>query len=131
MFGVLYNYTISFSKKYTYEDQFRTDVFPTVGIVTLIVALVLALLYYVVINRMTDKLDQLVHWIIVLVTGAVFGGVFAFIIANNYLIGELGETEVGVPLLFWIMNGIYAMLYFFIFSVLLKKASKFATRVPF
>lgn len=129
MFDFLYSYTVG--NDYTYINEFRESVFTNIGVVTLIVSLVLCLLYYPVINRITDKMDQFVHWVIFLVLAGVFGGVYALVTANNYIVGILGDTEPQVPVLLWVMNGVYALLYFFVFSILLKKSSKFATKTPF
>ncbi|MBX7243012.1 MAG: hypothetical protein K1X92_14815 [Bacteroidia bacterium] len=129
MFQLLYNYTVG--GDYTYFNEFGESVFPSVGIITIVFSLIVCLLYYPVINRLTDKFDQFVHWIIFLVLCGVFGGVFAYVTANNFIVGEMGDTEPRIPVLFWVMNAIYAILYFFIFSVLLKKTSKYATLIPF
>lgn len=129
MFEILYSFTIP--QDYSYINEFIADVFPTVGIVSLIFPLVLALLFYVLINRFTDKMDQLWHWAIVLIINLIFGAAFAYMTANNYLIDTNADENMTVPVLFYVMNALYCGLYFFIFSILLKKASKFATKIPF
>lgn len=129
MFEFLYNYT--FPHDYSYINEFAADVFPAVGIVSLLVSLAICLLYYVVINRITDKLDQVWHWAVFLLLTAAFGGIFAFLSAQSYLINIQNADVIIIPLLFWVMNALYCLVYFFVFSILLKKASKYATKVPF
>lgn len=129
MFEFLYSFTIP--QDYSYINEFIADVFPTVGIVSLLFPLIEALLFYVVINRFTDKLDQLWHWALFLITVMIFGGVFSYMTAHNYLLDTNADANVDVPVLFYVMNAIYCGLYFFVFSILLKRASKFATKIPF
>lgn len=129
MFELLYSFTLP--QGYAYQEAFTNDVFPTVGIVSLLFCLVECLGFYILINRFTDKLDQLWHWAIFLMGVVIFGAVFAFVIANNCLVVDNSDLEAQVPVLFYVMNALYCAIYFFVFSILLKRASKFATKIPF
>ncbi len=123
MFDLLYEYTVT---SHANLPEMMESVFMTVGIVTFVASIVVAMIYYLLVNRMTDKFDQIVHWFIFLSIALVFAFVFAYAIANPYI--DEGNPQ---PVLFWVMNTVYALVYFFVASVLLKKASKFATKIPF
>lgn len=123
MFDLLYEYTVS---SHANLEQLAEGAFMTVGVVTFIVAIVDAMVYYLLINRITDKLDQIIHWLLFLILNLVFAFTFAYFIADDYI--DEGNPQ---PVLFWVMNTVYSGLYFFIASILLKKASKYATKIPF
>ncbi len=123
MFDLLYEYTVA---THANLPELAESVFMTVGIVTLAISLVIAMLYYLLINRMTDKFDQVTHWVIFLALNLVSAFVLAYAVANDYI--DEGNPQ---PVLFWVMNTVYALVYFFVASILLKKASKYATKIPF
>lgn len=123
MFDLLYEYTVA---SHANLPEMMESVFMTVGIVTFVVSIVVAMIYYLLVNRMTDKFDQVIHWFIFLDIALVFAFVFAYAIANPYI--DEGNPQF---VLFWVMNTVYALVYFFVASILLKKASKFATKIPF
>lgn len=123
MFDLLYEYTVSSHPNF---EQLAEGAFMTVGIVTLIASIVVAAIYYLLVNRMTDKLDQIIHWFVFLDIALIFAFLFAYLIGNPYI--DEGNPQ---PVLFWVMNTIYALVYFFVASILLKKASKYATKIPF
>jgi hypothetical protein len=129
MFDLLYSYTLG--QSFNYLEQFSSDVFLVVGIVSLVVALALCLIYYLIINRMTDKAAQLVHWIVFLVLAILICGVHALVTGTNYMVDVANDVDTPLPILFWLMNAIYGGVYFFLLSILFKKASKYATKVPF
>jgi hypothetical protein len=130
MFKALYEFTLG--NGFQYLNEFEDfNVYNTVGLVTLLVALGLCAIYYLAVNRMTDKYDQVLHWAIVLGVVVVFSGIFAYWQARHNLMENIGADDYSVPILFWVMNMIYALLYFVIGSVAFKKLSKYATKIPF
>lgn len=130
MFKALYEFTLG--GNFQYISEFADDnVHTVVGLVTLTVTLVLAAIYYLLLNRMTDKYDQLKHWLAFFGVAVVFAGIFAFWQGRHELIDTIGDDTVMVPVLFWVMNIIYAVLYFLIGSIAFRKLSKYATKIPF
>ncbi|MFN0081406.1 MAG: hypothetical protein ACKVOM_02725 [Ferruginibacter sp.] len=130
MFNALYEFTLG--SGFQYVNEFVSDqILNTAGLVTLLVSLGLAAVYYLLLNRLTDKFDQIIHWFIVMDLSLVFAGLFAWWVGHKELVETIGDDTVSVPVLFWVMNIIYAAVYYMLGSLAFRKLSKYATKIPF
>ena len=109
------------------DPVYGTDVYPIVGLFTLIFSLIFALVFYLALGRWKPVWDKLVHWIITLILLVAIAVIFALSQAK----GATGEDVDAFMVKFSLVNALYATIYFIIFSFLLKKASIFAKRTPF
>lgn len=109
------------------DPIYASDVYPNVGLFTLVFAIVFAILFYLLLGRWRPVWDKTVHWIITMV---LLAGI-AFYLAVSQSVNATGEEADAFVYKFAIINAVLVVVYFFIFSVLLKKASIFAKRTPF
>ena len=118
-------YEIIIGENYNYPE-YRDGIFSTVGLITFIISVVTCLIYYLGLGRWKPFFHQVGHWIIafVITISLCFG--LAFSIAND----ELGESD-GYMIRFALVNSLYSLIYFLIFSLIVKRFSIFAKRTPF
>lgn len=109
------------------DPVFANDVYPAVGLFTLLGAFVFALVFYLALGRWKPVWDKLKHWIVTLV---ILVGIAVFF-ALTQAKGATGEDYDAFMYRFSLVNALVAALYFVLFSLLLKKASIFAKRTPF
>lgn len=109
------------------DPVFANDVYPSVGLFTLLLALIFTLIFYLALGRWKPIWDKLIHWIITL----IFLVIIAIFFALTQSKGATGEDYNAFMYKFSLVNALIASLYFVIFSLLLKKASIFAKRTPF
>lgn len=109
------------------DPVYATNVYPSVGLFTLLFALIFALVFYLALGRWKPVWDKLRHWVIILIALAAI----AFYFALSQAKGATGEDADAFMVHFSLVNALYATIYFIIFSILLKKASIFAKRTPF
>ncbi len=123
IFSSLYEMFIGENPDY---PEYREKIFSSVGLLTLIIALVICLIFYAGLGRWKPLFHKLSHWVVTLIIVAVIGYVFAYVQSKN----ELGVTDSYVTR-FSIFNSLFAAVYFIVFSLLLKRISIFAKRTPF
>ena len=109
------------------DPIFASDVYPSVGLFTLLFALVFAIVFYLALGRWKPVWDKLKHWIITLIMLVAVAVFFALTQAK----GATGEDYDAFMYKFSLVNALVAVSYFIIFSILLRKASIFAKRTPF
>ncbi|MBW8687112.1 hypothetical protein [Chitinophaga rhizophila] len=109
------------------NPAYQTSIFPAVGLFTLILSVVFAVIFYVLLGRWKPVWDKQKHWVITAVILAFIASGLAYGQAIN------GTQEEGDPymLTFSMINALYAVIYFIILSVFFKRASIFAKRTPF
>ena len=105
--------------------EYRDVIFDSVGLITLIIAIVICLLFYVALGRWKEIWYTNLHWVITIVLVAAIGFGFAFTQAK----GQLGDVD-GYLVRFAIFNGLYASIYFIAFSFFFKNFSIFSKRTP-
>lgn len=105
--------------------EYRESIFSSVGLITIVIGLVLALIFYVALGRWRPVWDKRGHWVLTLVLGAILGFTFAY----TQTIGTIGASD-SYTTRFAIFNALFAALYFVIFSLLLKRFSIFARHTP-
>lgn len=109
------------------DPVFANDVYPSVGLFTLLFAFIIALIFYLALGRWKPIWDKLIHWIITLILLVSIAIFFALTQSK----GATGEDYNAFMYKFSLVNALVASFYFIIFSFLLKKASIFAKRTPF
>lgn len=123
MFASLYELWLGQNNDPIYADE----IFTPVGFLTLLFSLVLAVIFYLLLGRWKPVFDNRGHWIVTLVAAAIFGFVFAL----QYSLDRTGADETDSYMQgFGGVNAFYAMVYFVIFSFILKRFSIFAKRTP-
>lgn len=110
------------------DPSYATDVYPFVGLFTLLIAIVFCLLFYLLLGRWKPIWDKLIHWIITLIILSIIAFFFAITQARA---GTGEDSYSSFMTKFAFVNVLYSIAYFFIFSMILKKASIFAKRTPF
>ena len=106
--------------------EYRAGIFSSVGLFTLISAIVIAAVFYAGLGRWKPVFHRTSHWFLTLVLTAVLGFLFAFLNTR----GTLAMTD-SYTVQFALFNALYAALYFFLFSLLFKRFSIFAKHTPF
>ncbi|GAA4447898.1 hypothetical protein GCM10023189_04940 [Nibrella saemangeumensis] len=110
------------------DPIFADEIFTPVGMLTLLFALIVAAVFYLLLGRWKPVFDNTTHWIITLVVVAIFG----FVYALQYAKDRTGADEADSYMQgFGGINALYAVIFFTIFSALLKRFSIFAKRTPF
>jgi hypothetical protein len=121
---------------------YRQSVFPGVGLYTLFLALGLALLFYVVLNRvLTTPYFKTSHWAVVLLISAVLGATIAWQKAAADINAQLASTgqqlAVGEAATlkrylwgFTATNALVAALFFILLSFVVKSLSVSARTTP-
>ena len=124
MFTAIYEALCGVNDDPTYSEQ----IFPFVGLFSLIIALVLCIIFYVGLGRWKPVWDKLRHWIISIILLAAIADVLALTQAK----GAIGSDSYDAYMIkFSLINALITVVYFIIFSLLLKRASIFAKRTPF
>jgi glucan phosphoethanolaminetransferase (alkaline phosphatase superfamily) len=110
------------------DPTYVTDVYPFVGLFTLILAVVFCAVFYLALGRWKPIWDKLLHWIITIL---ILIGI-AVLFALSQSKGAIGADSYDSYMIkFSLVNALYAVVYFIVLSFLLKKASIFAKRTPF
>jgi hypothetical protein len=109
------------------DPTYSTDVFPTVGLFTLAFTLVIALIFYVLLGRWRPVWEKTGHWLVTLLLISATSGFVALGMAKS----ATGEEANAYMYSFSMINALYSVVYFFVFSLLLKRTSIFAKRTPF
>jgi 4-amino-4-deoxy-L-arabinose transferase-like glycosyltransferase len=109
------------------DPVYASDVYPYVGLFTLVYAIVFAIVFYLLLGRWRPVWDKTSHWIITLIILLAI----AFYLAVHQSTNATGEDADSFVYKFAIINSVIAFVYFFIISVIIKRASIFAKRTPF
>jgi peptidoglycan biosynthesis protein MviN/MurJ (putative lipid II flippase) len=110
----------------------RSEVFAIVGLVTLGVTILFVLFYYYVMNSLSTraKYNYTGYWALFLLINSMV----AFFIALNKIAERLEvhfDDYESYFYMFGVENAFYSMVFFLLFSLLLKTWSKHAPYVPF
>ena len=124
MFVTLYELWLGQNNDPIYADE----IFTPVGLITFLVALVLAAIFYMILGRWRSVFHGIGPWLLTLTLVLIF----AFTYALWYSMDRTGADESdGYMTSFGSVNALYAVIYFFIFSIALKRFSIFAKHTPF
>ncbi|GAA4002547.1 hypothetical protein GCM10022408_12470 [Hymenobacter fastidiosus] len=107
---------------------YREVIFPNVGLLTLGLSLGMVLIFYYLINRAMGvaTFNKLRHWVIFLVLNAVLAFIIGITQANSQAVASHSY-------IYWMAtwNAIIGLVWFFLFSALLKRGSTNASTTPF
>ncbi|MCC2546006.1 hypothetical protein LJY25_06085 [Hymenobacter sp. BT175] len=107
---------------------YREVIFPNVGLLTLGLSLALVLIFYYLINRAMGvaTFNKVRHWVIFLVISAVLSFLIGIWQANSQAVASHSY-------IYWMStwNAILGMVWFFLFSIILKRGSTNASTTPF
>lgn len=124
IFTTIYQLVIGKNDDPIYEDE----VFFSVGLFTLLLALAFCLIFYLALGRWKAFFSQLKHWIITLLVVLLLTGLLAL---QQSAAATQAITVDAYMVRFALFNALFAVLCFCIFSLLLKPLSIFARRTPF
>lgn len=124
MFVSLYELWLGQNNDPIYADE----VFTPVGLITLFVSLLLAAIYYLGLGRWRAIFHRTPQWVLTLVIAAIFAFAYALSYAKDRTQADQTDNYMTG---FGAVNAMYALIYFFVFSLLLKRFSIFAKRTPF
>lgn len=122
IFSTLYELVIGENYNYT---EYRGSIFSSVGILSFIISVVIALIFYVGLGRWKPVFHKITHWLITILVVVIVGFGLAFNIANGVLVHVDGYL-----IQFALFNSIYSALYFIIFSFVFKRFSIYSKRTP-
>jgi hypothetical protein len=111
------------------NPEYLTSVFPMVSWLTLFTPLVMAGVYYGVINRSSAGWNLVRHWLLLLLLCAIICFSYALIVPSSVL--DNANDYLMYDLLFGLCNAILGSLFLFIASVIIKRFSIFAKNTPF
>jgi len=118
-----------------YNELMRLDFAVWVFALTGFVSLLMVILYYYIIDR--PRTAKLSVWLIFLFLNSIILSILAHVIANNTIIDDYLAIGDDVPnyfedlIYFSVMNFMIAVLFFLIFSSVLKWKSSNSSHVPF
>lgn len=105
--------------------EYREGIFSSVGLFTLLLALVVCIIFYAGLGRWKPVFHKPGHWVITLVLVAIISFLLAYFQAK----GTLATTD-SYTTRFALFNALYGVIYFIIFSLILKRFSIFAKHTP-
>jgi len=123
IFSILYELVSGENPDY---PEYREQIFNSVGTLTFFMSALVALLFYVVLGRWRMIWFNNVHWATTIFLCAAAGFGISFLLARD----ELGLID-SYLIRFALFNGLYAALFFVLFSLLFKNFSIFSKRTPF
>ncbi|MDO1450307.1 hypothetical protein Q0590_28770 [Rhodocytophaga aerolata] len=110
----------------------RNEVFPSVGLLTLFITLLMVLLYYYGMNSLSTRarFNYTGYWIGVMLVNAIICFVVALNKIANGLEVHFDDYE---PYFYYfaVENAFYSIFFFLLFSLIFKTWSKHAPYVPF
>jgi drug/metabolite transporter (DMT)-like permease len=124
-FGVLENHETFL----TNQEKFENTVFPALGLGTLGLGVVVALVYYAGLNRFSPKFKTLGWWVLMLVLAAALAFGFALYQASQHTEADTDSFVIFVG----IINAVWAVLFFFLASLVCKRhpITLYAQNTPF
>lgn len=114
----------------SFVDAFSfSELYGIIGIVTLAIALFTTVLFYFIIN--STNFNKLAHWLIIM--AVTFGIVFLFTFMYPQDIVMENDFEISNEqfITFGLINALIAIVYYFVFSVILKRWSVNGSVTPF
>jgi hypothetical protein len=109
------------------DPTYATNIYPSVGLFTLIFALVFVLVFYIALGRWKNIWYTRIHWTITIILFAALSFGFGLIQAK----GETGADSFDSFMVkFGLINALYAVIYFVLLSFLLKRFSIYSKRTP-
>lgn len=117
-------------------QMYNNDLYLSIAVSSIIVALVITLLYYYVIDR--PSTGTIGVWLIALLLGGIISLIIAFVSANNALTDVFATIGLPVPpsytidiFLFSLINAMWVILLMVLLSISLKWKSTHSSFIPF
>jgi hypothetical protein len=107
-------------------SDYRERIYGSVGLLTLIIAIVIALLFYLALGRWRNVWYTRTHWVITVVLAALAGFSLAYSISKAII----GAVD-GYLIQFSMLNSALLAFYFILLSCLCKHFSIYSKRTPF
>ena len=122
------------SQTYEWEDDYwdiliEGDLCYEVSLYTLIAAISISFIFYVVIGRLTTSFQTTLHWAIFAVLAGLVGFLIALSNVKSKIYIDVEIEQFGY--LFSLSNVIWPILYFITSSFIFKYLSLYARRTPF
>lgn len=106
-------------------SDYRSHIYSNVGLLTLIIAIIIALLFYLALGRWRMVWYTRTHWVITVVFAALLG----FCMAYSEAKVSIGAVDAYL-IQFAFLNAILLAAYFIILSLMLKNFSIYSKRTP-
>lgn len=108
------------------SPEYGEGIFESVGLLTVILTLLIALIFYVGLGRWQNIWHTKAHWTITIILSGITGSGLAYSLAK----ADVGSVD-GYLMRFALFNFVCAALFFFLFSLLFKNFSIYSKRTPF
>jgi hypothetical protein len=106
--------------------EYRGRIYGSVGLLTLLIAIVISLLFYLALGRWRNVWHTRTHWVITIVLAALTGFVLAYGVSK----GIIGTVD-SYLILFSMINAALLSFYFILLSFVFKNFSIYSKRTPF
>jgi hypothetical protein len=106
-------------------SDYRSHIYSNVGLLTLIIAIVIALFFYLALGRWRMIWYTRTHWVITLVLAALLGFSLAYSIAKT----SIGSVDAYL-IQFAFLNAVLLVVYFIALSLVFKNFSIYSKRTP-
>ncbi|WP_207434407.1 hypothetical protein [Sabulibacter ruber] len=125
-FSGLYELFLGRPMPANFTNDYREVIFPNTGLLLIIITLAMVVLYYYIFNRvMSTGLYKPKHWTIMLVLNAIIAFIIPIVQVNNNNVESHSYVYT-----FALVNAVLSLIFFFVFSILLKKGSVQAWTTP-
>ncbi|MCH8535205.1 MAG: hypothetical protein LAT51_09070 [Flavobacteriaceae bacterium] len=118
------------------NQMFDNDLYFPVALYSIIIALVITVLYYYVLNR--PNIAKLKIWFLFLMIGAITNAIIAYVSAYNDLTEIFASINEELPksfpsdmLMFALINAFWTLVLIFVFSIIIKWKSPNSSYIPF
>ncbi|OCX54270.1 hypothetical protein BEL04_08410 [Mucilaginibacter sp. PPCGB 2223] len=106
--------------------DYRETIYRSVGLLTLVMAIVIGLLFYLVLGRWRNVWYTRIHWVLTVIIAALIGFGLAYGIAK----GIIGSADAYLTQ-FALLNGVLLAVYLILLSLFFKRFSIYSKRTPF
>jgi hypothetical protein len=106
--------------------DYRDEIYGSVGLLTLIIAIVIALFFYIGLGRWRNIWHTRVHWAITIMIAALVGFTLAYTVSRD----RIGSID-GYLIQFALLNAAMLAVYFMLLSLVFKRFSIYSKRTPF
>lgn len=108
------------------NPEYRESLFGSVTLISLLMAGIFCVCFYLALGRWRSIWHTLSHWIVTLFLCGLAGYTLAYLQAKS----AIGAVD-GYMIRFAIFNAVYSSVFFFVFSLLFKNFSIYSKRTPF
>jgi len=112
------------------RDNFQNKVYSEIGLYAIIITLILSVSFYYYFNLRFGRYYSLKSWIITLCLNSILVGIATYFLTKGILNNPICDAS---RQLLWIslINAIYAAIFFFLISLVIKWGSPMGKRTPF